>query len=653
MRSCPWPPSCRFSWPLVVVLGCAACQALAWVFLVPIYQSPDEPAHLDYALCICERGGLVRPEEVPAVPYDNGWLTCGHPYTRYLLDWADTRTVAFNAVVKVPPEYGSRAYFAALDRDAPPRQTLTAGAPLLASAYPCGYYALLAGWLALVRLATPSLVVLFFAARVFSVLLLVAGLALSYGILRELGMRRPIALWLTAVLGLFPTVSFVASYVQPDNLSFALVSLVFYLALRVRSRPGSVGLLAALGTALAGLLMTKANQWVCIFAAVALLVAARLLATRASWGAWVRAGLLLVLPGVLLVAATCPWTAWGVTYFRTELTKQQGASMLRLVEGVKRAVLDYYAGTTHDSFWGTFGWMDTPLVLGGGTTTALVRAVIQVATWVVLALVLLRLEQVASRLARLAWRGRPRLALSLACASPVQTSYFAFTVFMVWLYVRSDNHFAAQGRNWYPFMLPILLTAVAYAPRALTLPAMRRLAATALLLGLSAYVLAGSCYAVTTLKKRYYPPPLEEPLRAFDVAGTTGEKGEVTFALGQATRVQGIRLHFTLPEPQHAPAFLQLDWGRRATAALPELRRSHFVHVLPGPQPQVLTLWLHETLDEVRVRSLTSPGCLRVERLTVLAGAPAHKECADPGEQPSEGKGAVGPPGLEPGTKRL
>ena len=58
--------------------------------------------------------------------------------------------------------------------------------------YPFGYYTLLAGWIALIRLVTPSLVVTFFGARLFSVILLTVGLILVYRTAR--GLRLPAGL---------------------------------------------------------------------------------------------------------------------------------------------------------------------------------------------------------------------------------------------------------------------------------------------------------------------------------------------------------------------------------------------------------------------------------------------------------------------------
>jgi hypothetical protein len=106
---------------------------------------------------------------------------------------------------------------------------------------------------------------------------------------------------------------------------------------------------------------------------------------------------------------------------------------------------------------------------------------------------------------RLAWAGRSATALRLALANPLLNSYFLFTVFMFWLYIRSDNRFGAQGRNWWPLILPIFLTGIAYAPRALTLRRARLAFSRIVLAGLLAYCCLGSVYSLRAIDRRYYP----------------------------------------------------------------------------------------------------------------------------------------------------
>src|SRR5262249_14985163 len=158
-------------------------------------------------------------------------------FTAYLHRRTAMEQVAFHPGARMPPGYGSAAFFADLDRDAPPRPGPHFDrSPYLASVYPFGYYALLASWIELLRCCSDRLTVLLFGARALSALLLAGSLAASYAAARELGFGPWRCVLLTGVLGFFPLTSFVSGYVQPDNLSFTLVSLSFYLALRARRR---------------------------------------------------------------------------------------------------------------------------------------------------------------------------------------------------------------------------------------------------------------------------------------------------------------------------------------------------------------------------------------------------------------------------------
>jgi hypothetical protein len=487
-----------------VVVG-AAALSLWWVFLVPIYQSPDEPVHLDYALCLNERRGLFHGVVAPPGKFPD-WIQhppLAHPYARYLEDAACTRQVTFRPDVRMPLGYGSQRFYREVERRAPPVETIQSErSPVLAAVYPFGYYALLAAWLDAVRFVHDGPVGLLFGARLFSVLLFVVSLVLTYATCRELNLRRLLTLVLTAIVGFFPMTTFVSSYVQPDNLGFTLVSLCFLLSLRWQRRPSNRWLLAALGLDLGLLWVTKKHFALCMFLSVIPVVAARLWVDRAGFRAWLRHGIILLLPVVLLGPVQL-WVETGARGYWDELPPYQGFNTTVLT-GFTHAIMDYYNGGTHRSFWGVFGWLDTPLVIRDEKTTTRVNFVIDACTWVVLALTLLRLEQVGTRLWRL-WRcGKGQEAARIALSNVPINSYFLYTVLMFGMYVRLESRLSPQGRNWLPFLLPIFLTAILYAPKALTGLAVRRGFAAALALALLIFDGVGGYYAIKTIEHRYY-----------------------------------------------------------------------------------------------------------------------------------------------------
>ncbi len=83
---------------------------------------------------------------------------------------------------------GSSATIAPLDDNAPivGRDWQPTELPWYLRTYPVGYYALVALWLGLLSRLNQGVVILFFGARLLSVLLLACSLVLSYAIAREL-----------------------------------------------------------------------------------------------------------------------------------------------------------------------------------------------------------------------------------------------------------------------------------------------------------------------------------------------------------------------------------------------------------------------------------------------------------------------------------
>jgi 4-amino-4-deoxy-L-arabinose transferase-like glycosyltransferase len=486
---------------LAAILVSATGLAVVWVFLVPIFQAPDEPMNLDYSLAILEHGG---PFCVYGATYES-LPRIVHPYTDYLVEQTEAEEIAFRWWRKVAPEYGTWDYYKAVEAGAPSRCGLDIDTPNKSfAAYPFGYYSLVALWLACLSVVSDGPVFLFFGARLLSVILLGGTLALIDATIRRLGHGRGFALLLTAAIGFFPLTSFVASGVLMDNLTFFLVSLCFYLALQARRQPGRQRTFIGLGAALGALLITKVHFYLCVLIPV---VPMLLLEMRAA-GLSVRRRLLLL--GCLLVpslagAAAYLGTSWGTSNLFAAAAEHQEDGLWHTLYWFQAAFLDYYSGLAHDSFWGKFGWIDTPLIIWGRRTTQVVRWLIQALAWVLLALTLLRLEQVTSRLFRVVRRGRGAWAARIALSNPVINSYFLFTVLMFVLYIHTQNRFGAQGRQWWPMLLPIFLTGIVYAPRALTLRSARVVLSASLLTALLCYCALGSIYALRTIERRYYP----------------------------------------------------------------------------------------------------------------------------------------------------
>jgi hypothetical protein len=493
---------------LLGVVAVAAAVALAWVFFVPILEAPDETVHFEYSTALYSAGGLVAPRDAARLTVPSGRPV---PYPKYMEDQSAVAVIAEKPDVKAPAGYGGASYYGSVDdgvRSAaePPAQLFD---PPLLRYYPFGYYLLDAAFMGVTSLFTSSPVALFFAARSLSAALLVPSLLLAYLVLRRLDCGRALALVLTAVVGLFPMSSMLASSVQSDNLSFTLAMLSLLAALELRRDPHRAPWMAVLGVALGALLVTKVHYAVIVgFAAVAMLVTQRVDAHDARH--WARDASMLVMPSVVLESIQ-QWTQWAapplisagqlgeLPNYRAALAGGPSSIVAYVAHIVSFTLLDNTFGREFGSFWGVFGWVDTPLVLGSPGVTTLVWLLIAGMSIGLFACTLVRFGQVTWRLARLARRGRPLRALRIAFSNPVAVSYFLLALFLFTV----EGYPGIQGRYYFPLLPGVFWVALKYAPRALPGkfgPALFRMQVA----GLVAYTVAGAVFAFPTISARYY-----------------------------------------------------------------------------------------------------------------------------------------------------
>jgi hypothetical protein len=506
-----------------LIVGGAESLSLYRVFLVPVFQSPDEPAHLDYAFNIYSAGRLINAREPyhrwNAAPPSKPW----HVYTEYLMDNTNAKAMFFHFEAKAPPGYGTRQFYDGLDSGAPSESVDSMEGVSrglwqtdYTAVYPFGYYAAVAAWMGVLHRFSARLTVLFFGARIFSIMLLIPNLLLVYAVARELRFTKKRALLFTGIVAFFPLTTFVSSYAQPDNLSFTAVMLCCYMALLVRRESGKVRPVALLGLALALLLATKYHFYLAVLVPVlAMLVSDRLLR---HWRlSWMRTLVVLLLPS-LVVAAAEVWVSLGsktngilhnanTVHDRFSEAAAGGAlsEAKFLIDGIGLATDNFYLqGSGFRSFWGTSGWMDAPLVIVSPAVTELIQFVIRVLNVIVLGLVLFRLENVVTRLILLARRGRWRRALSITFSNPLVNAYFLFTLGLFCLFLVVRESFAPQGRDWIPFILAIFMMGTDFGPRAFSHRRTQAVFSALVTTGLVLYCVLGSYYAIQSLRVRYY-----------------------------------------------------------------------------------------------------------------------------------------------------
>lgn len=501
-------PSGRLSAVLLgVIIVVSVAVALVWVFYVPMFEAPDETVHFEYSTAIYSSGGLVAPRDVPHMTLPAGRTI---PYPVYLEDQSGVAVITEKPDVKAPAGYGSSNYYSTVDFGLHPTETAQQILdPPLLRYYPFGYYLLDAGAMGLTALFTRSPTALFFAARTLSAALLAISLVLTYLLLRRLGCRRTLSLALTGVIGLLPMSSMMSSSVQSDTLSFTLATLALLAALELRRRPHDMRWMTVLGLALGFLLVTKVHYFAIVgLASVAMLITQRLDLRDAR--RWPREAAVLLVPSAVLELVQV-WTQWGspplitagqlgnVSDFRTALAGGPVTAAEYVARIAGFTFLDHTFGREFGSFWGVFGWVDTPLVLGSPAITVVVWFLIAGISIALFACTLARFGQVGYRLVRVARRGRRLRALRMAFSNPVAISFFALAVFLLSV----EGYPGIQGRYYLPLLPAVFWVALKYAPRVLPGkfgPALFRMQAAGLVL----YTVAGAIFAFPTLTARYY-----------------------------------------------------------------------------------------------------------------------------------------------------
>ena len=491
--------------------------------------------------------GLLRAKDGVTVPL-------AHPAVQYL-GWAsETMALLFVEAKHVPAVYGSAAYYAALDRGAPkverdffapPHHPL----PYIVVQYPFGFYALIGAVIALGTSAS-SVTGQFFTARVACALLAVTGLFFSYLTFRELRLGLVRAVLLTAIMGFLPLTSFVGSYVQPDNLSFALICAIFYLCLRARRAPGSTLWPARLGVALGCLLATKFQFFLAVAPPVVAAVLVSQTLVNKERRRWARLVALLAVPSVVAGAIVLwvmrePRAAYLAGYYSDWAQPSPCSSLpgvaakLACTGQWSLAALDEFFGHgyTARSFWGTYGWGAT-VVVGSSQTESLVRAITMYATWAVLAGLAIVLAKRAVTIVLLARSGHRARALRRLFHDPILIAYVAFAALMFVLFVSTGNLggvYGVQGRYWFPLLLPMMLAATTIAPLALRRKNLIRFASGFVIALLAAYAVAGNYFALADVKQRFYDPPslaLRTGIQRWDGASAQGTIERVTQFMG-------------------------------------------------------------------------------------------------------------------------
>ena len=344
-------------WLLVLLLA-TLLKGLIWSAAIPDEQGPDEPSHVALAHFIAEQHRLPQAGEIYRADEQ---VYMGH-YTQYSLirskpnvqqEFSDTQLGPNEAEILVlAPElrasYDIQAHASAMF--VPPMYHW-----LASLAYRLFYSA--------------DVLSRVFAMRLTSVCLTVGFVWISYWVARESFPQRPL-LWRTVpiVTSFQPMVTFIGSVVNSDMLLFLLLGIATWLVIRALRRNFTWQVAAGLGVVTGlGLLTKPMILGYGLGLAIVLLIL--WLKKRQPW--WKLALYSLLIPAIALIIS-----GW----FMVRNQRIQGAPLYdnpydnpHIVERFnpkpdltmqaywQNVFRDQLKNMTFQSYWGNFGWLDTPM----------------------------------------------------------------------------------------------------------------------------------------------------------------------------------------------------------------------------------------------------------------------------------------------------
>jgi 4-amino-4-deoxy-L-arabinose transferase-like glycosyltransferase len=554
---------------LSAIVVSSAVLSLHWVFRAPFFEEPDENAHADYAFALYTAGHPIRAR-------DGLVATDVHPYTQYLEQVSNFRATRFNPDGRVPPGYGTAAFYRSVDAGKPrvdphlferPHHAV----PYVAAAYSFVFYGLeaVAAGTSL-ALTGGSLTTAFFVMRLLCVGFMAAMLVLSFLTMRALHIDRVRALLLTAAVGWFPLFSWHAGYIQPDNLACATIALCLYLSLLISRRGLDLRLLLALGVALAMVSIAKPPQLLAVGAAAFAVVATRLPTSRTPFRSVLIWGALLV-PSLALLALSHYYSA--TPQLRSMLAAAQSA---RLTDAFHQSVAagiaasanelaraswsTYGFGATSAGFWHAFSWLDEFIEIGSFQLTFAIHMLIVTITLLIVALMLRRQLLVYRRLYSVARKRSVAGALRILGGDPVLTSYFIFAATMIAIDAFTSRAISSN-RYWLVCIVPAFLCGVWYAPRSLPRARYRTLGNAVLAL-LVAFSLVSIPFSWRALERRYYEPVAAGHVHYESTAGIWTPADNTDVQRGQSLHFHGWAFDSTSGLPESA-AYFVIDGSRR------------------------------------------------------------------------------------------
>lgn len=207
-------------------------KGLILIFLIPPFQTPDEPNHYDYAVYL---------SKINIRDYLGGALTISEAREEKIVTQEVKHLLSQAQFEDIPFHYDEKAKIGLFDFIEANRSY----SPLDASSslaeeqilgkcynYPPLYYLYESLWLRVADIFHINIVVKFLLARFFTFLLFLAALLFAYNALKIIDFSQYTSVIIFTLISLQPQLSMLSISVQPDILALLLITAGFYFALK-------------------------------------------------------------------------------------------------------------------------------------------------------------------------------------------------------------------------------------------------------------------------------------------------------------------------------------------------------------------------------------------------------------------------------------
>jgi len=373
-------------------------------------------------------------------------------------------------------------------------------------------------------------------------------------------------------IGWLPLTSWVAGYVQPDNLSFALVTVILWFGLRWQ-RSGRFADALAVAVFLGLLFFTKQHYALCCWVAF-LLAALPRLASKMASRPIASGAVLLVVPELCFKASFLATYSPGLGFASNSFARVSATLSPAHVRVLLGGVLDgissaFFGGESFQDYWLRFG--ERGETLFPARIYHLVSPLVLAAMLACFVLVGAGRLHVVRRILRV-FRKRSFLAgLRLTTSSLPLNIYVITTCVLTFAFVQSNEVLWLEGRYWLPLIVPLIVLGSRLGDAAS--PPVRPLLRRVFLGGVAAFCAVSALFGIGAIGRAYYQPAAAvltfDPMANIIAVRRSGEAvtatAQVSLRRGESIDITGYAIDPRTGFPARS-VFARIDDGARLQA---------------------------------------------------------------------------------------